>query len=113
MSLLAGSGMVLNILFNWLLIPEYSIEGAGIATFLSEFLSAILGIIILRRRIDLPKIDRRIILVLFLGAGATGIAWLLEDWHMVIQAGLPTVLFLAAVLGFKIVKPSEFKSLRG
>jgi|GEM_PF-6825155 len=113
MSLLAGSGMVLNILFNWLLIPEYSVEGAGIATFLSELLSAILGIIILRRRVNLPKLDRRIILVLFLGIIASGIAWGLGDWHMAIQAVLPVIVFIAAVLGFKVVTPGEFKSLRG
>lgn len=113
MSLLAGSGMVLNIFFNWVLIPEYSVVGAGMATFFSELLTAFFGVAVLRWRVNLPKLDKRIVLVLALGIGAALAAWMLRDWHMWIQAAIPTLAFLAAVLGFKIVTLAEVKSLRG
>jgi O-antigen/teichoic acid export membrane protein len=106
-SRLAGLSMVLNAGLNYLLIPMYQIEGASLATLISEAITAFIAFVAVRKYLSLPHWSSfylRLTGVLIL-LGSAG--FFFRNSNLFLAVGLIGLIYLILLFLFHIVTPSE------
>jgi O-antigen/teichoic acid export membrane protein len=111
--LITGIAAIINIIFNFLLIPDYGIIGAGVTTLIS-YLAMTVGIYVVSQKYYYIKYDYLKILFIFLCTGITlVIFYSFKDVfpvHLLFKAIL-AVFFLLLMFLFKILDIKSFKKV--
>lgn len=110
-----GIWMILNILLNIILIPQYSYIGASINTFITEFGVAIFLILIYNRTEYMFRKRKYIILISkIIGASACVgvIIWALKYLNLFILILLTALLYLAIAYLIKIIDDDDIRLLK-
>ena len=91
---LAVVGIVINVLLNWLLIPEYGAFGAALATFITQVSIALLqmhkAIRIFQFNLLMPFWGRQLLYIILVSVTTYGIVQINIDWlvQMMVLTGL-------------------------
>jgi O-antigen/teichoic acid export membrane protein len=96
--LMAASMLLINLTLNLVLIPEFKAEGAAMTTFVTQWLAALVQVIIVQR-IFRFKVDPKILASLFMLALAlTGTFFLFDYLGLSFRMALPLFLAIGAML---------------
>lgn len=109
LNLIAGAGMVLNILLNILLIPQYQASGSAFASLVTLMLSAVLQILISVRKFALyPSGSQWRRSLLFL-AGVCAIMWLQHflPWEWYLRMGMAAMAILILAFSIRFIQPVQ------
>lgn len=109
LNLIAAAGMVVNILLNILLIPQYQASGSAFASLVTLMLSAILQMIISVKNFSLyPSTGQWIRTLLFL-AGVCAIMWLqcFLPWIWYLRMGMAAMAILILAFSIQFIQPVQ------
>ncbi|MBX3043867.1 MAG: flippase [Candidatus Kapabacteria bacterium] len=106
------AGLAANIIFNFLLIPQYGYIGAAIATIVCE-LAVMIVIMFIYRRLQSSLFIKNLLSVIMTGIPAFLLGYTLIEAGMNIYLAfiINLAVFLGLILLLKIIKISEIKSL--
>ena len=94
--LLAG----IAVLLNYLLIPNYGITGAGLATFISYFIYNLMSYWLMKRDFGITPFNRETTKALVLLIAAFMLVYFLRvDVHVLISSGIKVLLVFALIVG--------------
>jgi O-antigen/teichoic acid export membrane protein len=110
LNMMAGSGMVFNLVMNFILIPRYGAKGAAISSVITQFAAAFLQIY-MAQRIFKFRVNNRLLLQLFLFIPVTFLlGYLSKEFINSWLAGI--VIFGVSSIGFAfIIKLLHVKSI--
>jgi O-antigen/teichoic acid export membrane protein len=108
LNIVAGSGMVINLVLNFVLVPRFYALGSAYASLMAQFLTAIAQVILVKRIFNY-KINVRFLSMIFVFvAGLWLISYfsrmLFDNWMYNIAVMLVSSLLLAMALGLLNVK---------
>lgn len=86
LNIMAGSGMLFNIVLNLILIPKFNALGSAFASLSTQFIIAVVQVIIVQRKFNF-RVNKRLLFTLFIFlTGAIGINWaskfIHHDWRI-------------------------------
>lgn len=98
---------VFNIVANWLLIPQFKIVGAALATFLSMLVYNIIKLVYIYIKLDMQPFSYKTVLLLIVTIVTAIFAWVIPStgkpfFDIVIKSLLVTVVYLPAVYSLRI-----------
>ncbi|HRZ48960.1 MAG TPA: polysaccharide biosynthesis C-terminal domain-containing protein, partial [Bacteroidales bacterium] len=109
LNLIAGAGMVVNILLNIMLIPRYQATGSAFASLVTLMLSAILQMVISVRKFALvPSRSQWIRSLLFL-SGVFAIMWIQQflPWEWYLRMGMAALAILVLAFSIRFIQPVQ------
>ncbi len=113
LNVIAGAGLVVNLVLNWFLIPTMKAEGSAIATLVTQIIVVAAQILVIRKVLgaDLSmSIRLRMFVFLIILVGGTAIAKdSFERWYL--QILIAIVIGGAALLSMKIIRRNQIQSL--
>ncbi|MCB0259998.1 MAG: flippase [Calditrichae bacterium] len=112
-SLFAGISMVLNVVLNYLLIPQYDIGGAGFATVVSEAAGLLLIYIGLRKFTGLPRFSPIFVKLLLVGGGFYLVLFWLQSANLFLAIGGSGLIYLLLLLLTGSVSREDYLYFRG
>ncbi|NIS38809.1 oligosaccharide flippase family protein, partial [Candidatus Saccharibacteria bacterium] len=107
LSILAGIGMLINVGLNYLLIPDYDILGASLASVVSEAIIIITIIIVIRKTINLPELALPIFKALLAGLVLAVIVYLIQSWNIFLVLILAGLFYLSLLAALKVVSKED------
>jgi len=110
-----GIALLVNVIMNWFLIPEYTYVGAAISMLVSAILLVLLGLPHTTRIIKFPW--RNIGVGLGKSAAAAAVMGLFvysfhETINLALVIALGAVLYILLLFLFRAIRPSDLKSLK-
>lgn len=108
-----GIAAIVNLIFNYLLIPVYGVIGAAVATVLS-FLVALIGSVFLGRRLfDMPSLAWREVFKVLLAVGLMALVIKVINidlplWDLILQVSLGGFAYLIAILALNIMNCQQW-----
>ena len=118
----SGTGMVLNLVLNWFLVPEYRMMGAAVATMISYAVMGILTVVVTQRIYHVPYEWGRLFAVGVAAALAGGGGLLLPQtelltgapvvwWSLLARIGLVAA-FPGLLIALGAFSPKEWEKVR-
>ena len=106
--------MTANVVLNLIIIPRYGFAGAAATTLATEVIGMAQMFYLLRRNITLTRTALTAASIGALSALTGALIWQLRDnLHVLGVILIATVFYGTAVMGLKIIRPSELKALLG
>ena len=105
--------MVLNVVLNYLLIPQYDIGGAGFATVVSEAAGLLLIYIGLRKFTGLPRFSPIFVKLLLVGGGFYLVLFWLQSANLFLAIGGSGLIYLLLLLLTGSVSREDYLYFRG
>ena len=111
-SIFTGIGMFINVGLNLLLIPEYKVFGAALATVISELITTFISLLSVRRFVRFGFIYWNLIRLTIITIFFVICIIFLKDLHFVL-AGLISIIFYSILLYFfKIISKNDFTEIK-
>lgn len=114
-TLAVGIALVVNIILDLILIPGYSYAGASLATMISYFIFMALSGEFIRKQGIQYRHGKRVLTILVICLAMMGIEkiTLANDFYtLAVRCGIGTVVYLAAILMFKVITVADLKSTK-
>lgn len=108
---IVGVVLIVNILVNVLLIPEFGVAGAAIAAFVGNLLLTVLGYIVAQRVVP---IHHRYLLGQAMGIIAAGaimgvLVWFAATVHLFVAIALGAIVYPLCLYIFRVVTPAQVR----
>lgn len=111
-AILVGISMTLNIIFNYLLIPDLNILGASIASVISESAIVIMTFIALIRFTHLPGLSVTVFKIIFVGIIITIFIGLIQSMNLFLVIFLTAAIYTFLLLAFKIITSKDINYIK-
>jgi O-antigen/teichoic acid export membrane protein len=99
---------VVNIILNWLVIPEYGIVGASIVTVATDILSSIQFYLLLNKQFKFHNLASVLVRTTAASAAMAVVVALLGDVHVIISMAVGTVVFGVLALALRLIDQEEW-----
>jgi O-antigen/teichoic acid export membrane protein len=103
-SLYVGISMALNVILNLLLIPQYGLMGAGLATLASELLTTIMGLLSLHSIITFKNTVFYFLKFTLVTALLGWLLYLLQPVHLFIALPIFLIVYILSLFVSKLIK---------
>lgn len=110
---LLGASIGLNLVLNVALVPRYGAVAAAVATLASELVGAVALVVVVRRTLGVRVLPASLLRTLAAGAAMVAAALLLEPVHALLAACVSVLVYGAATLSLRVVRPLDVKLLLG
>jgi O-antigen/teichoic acid export membrane protein len=110
---LLGASIALNLVLNVALIPRYGAVGPAVATLASELLGAVALVVIVRRTLGVRVLPASLPKTLAAGTAMLAAALLLEPVDAALAAVVSVLVYGAATVSLRVVRPLDVKLLVG
>lgn len=107
-----GLSMVLNIVLNLFLIPKYDLIGAGLATFASELLTAILGFLSLRGALSFNILSLNLLRYITVTAGLIWVFYIMRSLNLFIAVPAALGIYILSLFLTKLIKLQDVNYFR-
>lgn len=107
-----GSGAIVNVVLNLILIPRFGMLGAAWAAVVTDLVRLSVALMLARRSgmslAYIKRLARPAVAVTMMGL----VAWLGREWPVLLTVALGGVTYLAALLALRVVRPGPGMRLR-
>ncbi len=104
--------VILNIMLNYMLIPQYGITGAGVATVIAETITFILILLLTRPVVGQAMFSKRLLRIA-LAAIAMGVSmFYIRDWNLFVVVVLGSIMYLVCLIMFKAFTVRQLLDLK-
>jgi O-antigen/teichoic acid export membrane protein len=107
LSLLFGLAMILNVILNYLLIPEYQLLGASLATVMTEFIIVLMTFFMCRKLLGLPLFSVKYLKTAILGIFIILFIYYFRNWNIFIIIPSTAVLYMLMLLVSGVISQSD------
>jgi len=110
---MASFGILVNIILNFLLIPEYQAKGAAMASIITQIGTAIIQIILVQYIFQF-KVNYKLIISLFVFILSVGtLGYFLAEWTEIWYLNLSIIVICAGVLSIvlSLIQPKKIYNI--
>lgn len=111
-AILVGISMTFNIIFNYLLIPDFNILGASMASVISELAIVIMTFIFLIRLTNLSANTIALFRLIFVGLAIIVFLYFIQNLNLFLVLFLTTGLYIFLLFVFKIITSKDINYLK-